>query len=91
MKFKTELEKQLYYQSQIDYSYWRLKAIYSETGKPQAPLEAMIDKATGFNTVKLKQSIKEIKMLINTIIKCKKELGFDTENDTKSLTELKSI
>ena len=91
MKFKDELQRQIYYRSQIDYSYWMIKEISGHNSKPQSPLEAMVDEATGFSKAKVKERVKEVKYLVSVIIRCKKKLDYDTENDRKLLSKLKKL
>ncbi len=91
MRFKDELKRQLYYRGQIDYSYWVIQAISDHTGEMKSPLEAMIDKATGFDVHKAVERINEIKYYVSIIIRCKKKLGYDLKNDKEFLKKLKSI
>ncbi len=91
MRFKDELQRYLYYVSQIDYCYWVIKEVSKHTGKMESPLEAMIDKATGFDKELVIKQIDEIKYLSSVIIRCKKKLGYDVDNDKKFLKELKKL
>lgn len=91
MRFKDELQQQFYYRSQIDYSYWRIQYISNHSCEIQNPLEAMIDKATGFDKEKVKLKIDEVKYLVKVIIRCKKKIGYDTDRDKKFQTELNKL
>lgn len=91
MRFKDELQRQLYYRGIIDYCYWEIQEISNHTGKLQSPLEAMIDRATGFDIKKTVEKIDNIKDFVSMIIRCKKKIGYDLKNDKEFLKKLKSI
>ena len=88
MKFKDELQKQIYYRSQIDYCYWMIQNISNHKGEIQSPLEAMIDKATGFDKQKVKDALATVIYMVKTIIRCKGKIGYDTATDEEFLAEL---
>lgn len=91
VRFKDELQRQIYYRGQIDYCYWLLQEMSEHTGERQNPLEAMIDKATGFNKEKVLQNIRQTKNLIGLIIKYKKKLGYATDADAELLKKIKKV
>lgn len=75
----------------IDCCYYGLKELNKEVSKPKDGLSLMIDKATGFSE---HQNIKWIETsveLLNQIIKAKKLIEADYENDSKMLAEIKSL
>lgn len=91
MKFKDDLQRLLYYTAQIDYSYFRLGQIANPNNGAvsKSPIEAMIDKVTGFDNERIKLQIKETKYLVGVIIRCKEKLGHDATADKKILSEIK--
>ncbi len=91
MKFESELQRIIYYTGQIDFCYWRIQEISKHTGKMESPLEAMIDKVTGFSEHKVKASIKEVRHLVKTVIRCKPKIGFDPVKDKEFLNAIKSF
>lgn len=91
MRFKDELQRQIYYRSQIDYSYWMIQEISRHNGKMQFPLAAMIDKATGFDKVKILERIDQVKYLVIVIIRCKKKLNYEVDEDKKFLKQLQKL
>ena len=91
MRFRDELDRQLYYRSQIDYSYWRIKEISKHNAEMQSPLEALIDKATGFEEAKVLERIEEVKYLASVIIRCKARLGYDTKADKQFLYKIRKL
>lgn len=91
MRFKDELQRQIWYRSQIDYSYWMIQEISKHTGEMQSPIVAMVDKATGYDKVRLKENIKTVRRCIRTIINGKEKLGYDAEDDKRFLKELKKL
>lgn len=90
-KFANAFEKELYYVSQIDFSYWMLKKISNHSSKIENPLNAMIGRATGFDKIKVLQQIKACKYYAGVIIRCKEKLNYETENDKKFLTAIKKL
>lgn len=88
MKFKDDLDRAIWYVSQIDYSYWMLQEISKHSGKMESPLEAMIDRATGFDVEKVRQRINHCILLARTIIRCKTKMGYDAGGDKKFLLKL---
>lgn len=91
MRFKDDLQRYIYYTSQIDYCYWAIQSISKHTYDACDPLTALIDKATGFDKIKVKNNISNVREAIKTIIRCKKKLSFDTERDEEFLNHLKKI
>ena len=91
MRFESELQKELYYRSQIYFCYFGIQLISGHMNKPQSPLEAMVDKATGFDKANVKERIKEVRSLIRTIIRCKGKMGYDNSGDKEFLHKLKSL
>lgn len=91
MRFKDELQRQLYYRSQIDYSYWRIQEISKHNAKMQSPLEALIDKASGFEEAQVLERIEEVKYLAQCIIRCKARLGYETKPDKQFLYKIRKL
>lgn len=91
MRFKDDLQRELYYVSQIDYCYWMIQEMSEHKGVMQSPLEAMIDEATGFNKVKVKDQIDTAIYLVTVLIRCKKKLEYDVETDKEFLKEIKKL
>jgi hypothetical protein len=91
MRFKDELQEQLYFISQIDYCYWRLQQISEDSSKTESPLAALIDEATGFDKAKIKDLTDQSKYLVSTIIRCKKKLEFDAKGDKELLKKLAEL
>ena len=91
MRFKDELQRQLYYRSQIDYSYWRIQEISKHNAEMQNPLEALFNKATGFDEAKVLERIKEVKSLAFVIIRCKARLGYDVKSDKQFLYKIRKL
>ena len=91
MRFKDELQRQIYYISQIDYSYWRIQEISKHKAKMQNPLEALIDKASGFEEAQVLGRIKEVKYLASVIIRCKKKLDYETDADKLFLKKIRKL
>ncbi len=89
MRFKDELQRQIYYRGQIDFCYWVIQELAKNKCELQTPLEAMIDKATGFNIQRTIDSIDQIKHMVSSIIRCKKKLGYDPVKDKEFLKKLK--
>lgn len=85
MRFKDDLERLIYYHSQIDYCYWRISEISKHTGKSECPMDAMVDAATGFDKALVKARIKEVKYLVKTIIRLKPKIGFEPTGDKEFL------
>ena len=91
MRFKDELQRQIYYRSQIDYSYWRIQEISKHNAEMQNPLDALIDKATGFDEAQVLERIKEVKHLAQCIIRCKARLGYETIPDKQFLYKIRKL
>ena len=91
MRFKDELQRQIYYRSQIDYSYWRIQEISKHNAKMQSPLDALIDEASGFQEVHVLERIKEVKYLASVIIRCKARLGYETKADKQFLYKIRKL
>ncbi len=62
-----DVQRWLYLQSQIDYLYYCLEQI--RKNMPKAPIEIMIDEASGYD----KERQKEIKEICEEMIKLKKD------------------
>ncbi len=91
MRFKDELQRQIYYRSQIDYSYWRIQEISKHNAKMQSPLEALIDKASGFEEAQVLERIEEVKCLASVVIRCKKKLDYETDADKDFLKAIRKL
>lgn len=91
MRFKDELDRQLYYRVQIDYCYWMIQQISKHNAEIQSPLNAMIDRATGFDKAIVKSRIKDVKYCMSVVIRCKEKLGYDTKKDKSFLIEIKKL
>ena len=91
MMFKNNLEKEIYYRSQIDYCYWRIQDISKHNAAPQSILDALIDKSTGFDKTLVFERIKEVKYLSGVIIRCKSRLGINAKSDSRFLYEIKKL
>jgi hypothetical protein len=93
MRFENDIQKEIYYTSQIDYCYWAIKKISENSDEPKHPLYSMIDEATGFNKANIENQIDEIIYLIKTIIRCKEKCPnkYDTNLDKEFLKKLNKI
>jgi len=91
MRFKDELQKYIYYKSQIDYCYYMLEAIINNKQPDKSPINMLIDKATGFDKELLKREKENIQYLVSVMIRCKTKIGHETENDKKFLKEIKKL
>lgn len=93
MRFKDDLQKEIYYRSQIDYCYWMIQEISQHKGEMQSPLAAMIDEATGFSKAKMKEQIDNAIYLMKVVIRCKPKClaKYDVANDKKFLAELQKL
>lgn len=91
MRFKDDLQRFIYYKSQIDYCYYAIQEICEQKGELKSPLEMMIDDATGYSKEKLLQRIDEAIYLIKVVIRCKPKCGFEVDSDKKFLSELKKF
>ena len=56
---KTKIPRWLELQAEIDFLHWELTSIF-EQEKKRAPIELMIDEATGYDKKKLKEASKII-------------------------------
>jgi hypothetical protein len=79
--------------AEIDFGYLRLKMLNEELQKekPLTPIEAMIDKATGYDKVQYSELKRDMSDILETIIKNKKFIEADFENDEKALEQLKNM
>jgi len=91
MRFKDNIQKWIYYTGQIDYCYYRIKSLSDKLNEPKTPIDAMIDKASGFSKQQFDEIAKEIKYLSGVIIKCKKKLGYETATDESLLETIKKL
>lgn len=90
MRFRDDLERFLYYTSQIDYCYWVLSTM-NKGEKDRTPIEIMIDVQTGFQKSKDVEALKSAIYHIGVIIRCKKALEYDTKQDGKTLYKIKKL
>ncbi len=70
----------------IDAGYYMMKQLQKKLNKPISPLEAQIDKVTGFDANK--KYTEEIIDILEDIISAKKVIEADYSNDEKTLNEL---
>jgi hypothetical protein len=91
MRFENDLQRELYYRSQIDYAYYLIKELSKHTAKPESPLNMLIDKATGYDKHKLKENIKLFKYWAGVVIRCKGKIGLDNSRDKEFLKGLKKL
>jgi hypothetical protein len=91
MRFRDSLDRELYYSSQIDFCYWRIQEMSKHTGKMESPLNALIDKATGFDIANTLENITVIRSYVSCIARCKKALGYDPRSDKDFLKKLNEI
>ena len=91
MRFENDFQRELYYTSQIDCCYFILSEFSKTKDDLRSPIEMMIDKATGFDKKMLLDKVDDVIDLVKTIIRCKKKLECDTDNDAKFLKELRNF
>jgi hypothetical protein len=91
MRFKDELQREIYYTSQIDLSYLGLRKIMEENETLNSPMVAIVDKATGYDKVKFKEDADNAIKLVKRIIRCKEKLGYGTVNDKYFLNMILSV
>lgn len=75
----------------IDFAYAGLEDLQNELAIPVPTINAMVDKATGYDKIQNKKTIKTAISLIETVIKNKKIIEADYSGDEKFLNELKSL
>lgn len=91
MRFKDELQKEIYYISQIDYCYWQISEIAKEKYIPVDPITNLINQVTGFTKAQDKSKILELIYLMGVIIRCKTKLGYEVDNDVQFKEKLRGI
>jgi hypothetical protein len=77
---------QLY--AQIDYCHYMLEEINNQLGRSLSPIEQMVDSATGYGEVRIKEYAKNAIELLKTIIDCKKKIEADYSKDEEALNAL---
>ncbi len=91
MRFANWIQRELYYDSQIGCCYWAIQEIAKCKGDAKTPIEAMIDEATGFDEGDALEQIETCIGLTKTIIRCKKKIDWDVDNDKTLLKKLREL
>jgi hypothetical protein len=91
MRFENDFQRELYYTSQIDCCYFILSEFSKTKDDLRSPIEIMVDKVTGFDKKMLLDKVDDVIDLVKTIIRCKKKLEYDTDDDAKFLKELRNF
>lgn len=72
----------------IDFCYYELNKLIKELNTPKNGLHIMIDIATGFSEYQNKKHIENAIKLLKQIIKEKKKIEANYENDVKTLNKI---
>ena len=83
MRFKDDLQRHLYYVSQIDYCYFCLTKVYEEEDNfdRNKTLNRLIDRATGYDKAEFERTVKNVLYWTMVIIRSKKAIGWDYSLD----------
>jgi hypothetical protein len=91
MRFRNPLQREIYYISQIDFCYFALQEMESDSIEKLRPIESIIDSATGIDKHLIQQKIDSSIELLKCIIKCKKILSYDISDDIYFLHKLNKL
>lgn len=91
MKNKIGMSEILCAHAEIDLCYLGLQMLYEEVSKEIAPIDKMIDNATGYSKEKNKENRENAIILLSRIIKAKKIIEVDYSGDENVLAEIKAI
>jgi hypothetical protein len=88
VRFKDDLQRWIYYKSQIDYCYFQIKKIQEGLQKPISPIERMVDKATGADIANEIKIVDGLIYLVKTMIRCKCKINEDGIDADKGFLSL---
>ncbi len=92
MEFKNDLEKEMYYSGELSYCYFCLKQFLKTSDTKKSPIDFLISKSIkSLDKDEFLEEIETITYLVSTIIKCKKELGYEVDDDKKFLKTVRSF
>lgn len=77
--------------AEIDMHYYFIEDMQKEWNKPLSPIEAAIDKATGYDVERIKKIKEKLIYALEQIIKNKKIIEADYSGDEKMLKALQTL
>lgn len=90
MKGVLESEESCGAHGAIGYCYWRLEQIDKEMEKPRAPIDVIVDRATGRRETQEKEWFAETVFLLEAVIENKKIIEADYSADANMLNTIKT-
>lgn len=91
MRYFLENSKMFEAQANIDFCYYMLNETLKGLSKPKAPIEIMIDSATGFSKAMTEKARLCAIDLLGQIIKNKKVMEADYTADAETLKEIQAL
>lgn len=91
MKYILQNEKVFEAYAKVDYCYYALQEMSKRLTATQSPLDRMIDNATGYSKAKYQEYKEETIELLEQVIKAKKVIGANYDNDKKALEAARKL
>lgn len=95
MRFNSDLEKKTYYKEELEYCYFCLRHIQKTFDKKKSLIDLFL-KNKDFSNLSLEKAeflkkIETIEKLVSTIIKCKKQLDYEVDDDKQFLKTVRNF